>query len=879
MARPPKRAQQWLDRWLPPAERVELIGDLDEEFAERAMGGSQWRASAWYWVQTLRLIRRRRHLQAPFAPARSVDRAAIWADFGGDLRYGWRSLRRAPIFSSVAILSLVVSLGLSTSVLSLARTVLLSPIDVPTASRIVRLGLDSPNERQQAVNVGAAAAPARMADVLLGAWQADTSTLEALATYDVQPKTVGLGTDTVRTDVAAVGAGFFTIFPARPEAGRLLDAADWAPASTNVALVSARLLATHDARVHTFVDRTIALDGVPFTIVGVLPIDAEWPSPTVDVWVVERWRPPSPDQARQMFRTPMVLGLMRPGVAITAVRQEGQAIAERLVNAGVRLSLISTGPPVVVVDRLEDELLRPARPALILLVAGTIGVLIAANVTLVGFLISRNVGRRRELAVREALGASAWRRVRPLVAEQVWIGAGGLLGGVALAAGAIRVLPVVAPHDLPRLAKVALDGPTLLFAILAAVASVLLVGLLPARRLTKSSPRESRMVVVQVALATVLVVGSLLVGRSLMAMVRLDLGYDPTGVLTFQLGTRELAQVPGQIVRTYDAILERTRQLPGVAWAGTSTALPLHGRTSGQYTLPTGPDAASQQPKYSTTEYLSQEYLQALGARLVAGRFFDDRDTRESQPVVIVNETYVRTFLPDVDPLGQTVARGVRRPVIVGVIAPIARSAATEAPVAAQYFPASQSIEIVTHSPSRTMGVAVRTTGDPGLLARSIRGIVAEVAPGVPLHNMMPLTERVARTYAQPRFFAIALVLFALLTLGTTVLGVYGTLAASVERRRVELGVRRALGATSTDLTRQVVGGALGRSAIGLVLGTVAAAVAATWGRSQLFGVAPLDVVSYLAAGPGILVIVWCGAWVPLRTALSVDPARTLRNE
>jgi putative ABC transport system permease protein len=899
MPGPPKRVERLLERLLPEAERTELIGDLNEEFAERVVSGHAIRARWWYLRHAVALLLQQRKIRAGAARVLEPPPKA-WADLGADFRYGWRSLLNAPVFSSVAILSLIISYGLSTAVFSIANTVLLEPLPIATANRVVRLGVGETGRQQVILSVGGAPAPQSIPDVLLGVWMADTRTLDAAAIYGVEPQTIAFDDETMRADVSSVSSGFFTIMPVRPLSGRTLQALDWSATAPKVAVVSARLVGPRHADSAYFVGRSIAIDGVKHEVVGVLPADFEWPSRSVDVWVVDRWRPRPPGQSSQMFRTPLALGLMRADVGVDDVQREGQRHADRLTASGTRLSLISSAPPVVTVMRLKDELIQPVRPALLLLVGGTIGVLLAANVTLIGFLVGRNTARRRDLAVRQALGASGWRVVRTLLAEQAWLNAIGLCFGLGLAFLILTVLPLVAPPDLPRLDSVRLTAGSFIFGAVVATMSAFMIGAVPALRVLRGNLRmtaaegggavagsqaadliRSRLIVTQVAVATVLLVGSVLVGRSLMTLIRIDLGYRPAGVLTFQLGTTQPSFAPsGPVTQFYEAMFARIRALPSVISVGTSNSLPLHGQPSGMY-RPADPNSpqGSGAMLYTQREYVSPDYLQTLGATLVAGRFFTDSDRAGAQEVVIVNELYVRTFLSGGDPIGQAAPFGVHRPVIVGVVAPIQRAAATDAIHAVMYHPAGQTIEAVALSPGRGMGVAVRTSGDPIALAPGIRAIVDELAPGVPIHNLMSLDQRVATTYAQPRFFAIALGLFSVLALGTMVLGVYGTLAASVERRRVELGVRRALGATARDLSRLIVGQAVRLAAIGLVLGIGVAAAAATWGRSALYGITPIDANAYAGAAAGILAVVFLGAWVPLRTALRVDPARVLRSD
>jgi predicted permease len=538
-----------------------------------------------------------------------------------------------------------------------------------------------------------------------------------------------------------------------------------------------------------------------------------------------------------------------------------------------------------------------------LLTLGIVGVVVAANVNLAGFLLARNTARHRDLAVRRALGASGWRIVRPLVFEQVLLAAAGAVGAILLGWWVLNALPAVAPPDLPRLSDVRLDGWSFLFAWSSAALTALVVGLMPARRLPRANlraltaegglsvagtsaraeRRRSALVIVQVAMAALLLVGSALVGRSLLSMLRIDVGYEPDGVLTFQLGTNPFRPdpQPGRLWQFYSTLTARLRAHPSVVSVGMSDALPLHGDTSRSTLVVPGltpPRVPGVTPPSTHMESVDVGYLPTLGARLVAGRFFTADDTAGAEPVAIVNEAFAATFMPGVDPIGRIVPRGVWQLRVVGVIEPIQRAASTSPDDAALYSLLTPRQEYLLSADS-AMGIAVRTTGRPAALMPEVRAIVRELDADAPVLNMMPLGARVNATFAQPRFFAIALSVFAVLALATALVGVYGVLAASVERRRLELGVRRALGADTRDLIRLVLRRALALAAAGLAIGSVLAAAAATTGRSALHGVQPVDAASYVLTIVVVVGAVLIGAWLPIRRALRVDPAQVLRTE
>lgn len=904
--RPPRLAAAVLARLLPAGERAELIGDLDEEFAARASTSAPRRALArlWYCHQAAALAWSSRRIARAGLGGHDGAAPGLLADSASDWRQAWRSLVRGRSFTAVALLSISGSLGLATAVFTAAH-ILLHPLDVPASDRVVRLGGVTPISSAAAPRldrVGGTPPPPGLADTLVGAWFARRNVVTSLASYAAYPQTVEIEGEPLRVNVAQVGAEYFEVLPVQPTAGRTLQRADGVADATPAAVLSQRLFTQRRAHPAELVGRVIRIDERPYQVAGILPLEYEWPDPTVDVWVVDPVRWPEPGEMRQMGRFALMIGRLRDDAGIEDARAEGQRIADDLAALSA-LTGDEFATPRIVVLPLEDELAAPVRPALLLLVTATIAVVLAANINLAGLLMSRNIARRREMAVRQALGASRWRLFRPLLFEQLLLGGAGGFGAFLLAWWLVDGLPSVAPAGLPGLSRLQVDGWSLASVWVVSLGTAVVVGLLPARSLPASSlrtavaggvaaaggversaeRRRAVLVTLQVSLATMLLVGSALIGRSLIGLLRIDLGYQPAQVLTFQIGTSERMAFlqKGRLTQIYAALEERLLAHPAVTSMGTSSALPLHGDTL-RMTLhlpgltPPRPDGAPRLMVH--VENVSAAYLQTIGARLTRGRWFAPQDTATSEKVAIVNEAFVEQVMPGAEPLGMVIPHGVHRPRIVGVVDSIKRAAATQADEPAMYRVAPQTSEGVALFASRAMGVAVRTTGDPMALAGVVRQAVREIEAAAPVHNMMPLDVRVRQNLAQPRFMAIALVLFAALAVGTALVGVYGILSASVERRRLEIGVRRALGATTPQIARLVVWRALRLSTIGLVVGAGLAAAGAQLGRSLIYGISPGDAVSYVAAAVAVLSMALAGAWLPARTALRIDPVRVLRD-
>ncbi|HET9372652.1 MAG TPA: FtsX-like permease family protein, partial [Vicinamibacterales bacterium] len=639
-----------------------------------------------------------------------------------------------------------------------------------------------------------------------------------------------------------------------------------------------------------------------YTVVGVAP-EIAMPEPGAEVWRPGRWVWPPPGRSRMLTMSVEVFGRMKPGVDVDAVRREGQQVALTIATANPAFYDGNVPVPTIVVTRWQDDLVSTVRPALIVLLAGIGVVLAAACVNLANLVLARSTARHREIAVRLALGASRARVARPILFEQLLLAGSGALAGGALAWWILSALPQIAPADLPRLGEVAFNGWSLLFATAVAFTTACAAALLPAWHLPHGHLRElsasSRLgagartvsgdraravlVVCQVALAAVLLVSAMLVGRSLMSLLRVDPGYRPEGVLTFQVSLPEgWWQQRGRIRGFLSELISRLEHTPGVIAAGATTALPLHrGGSYGTFLIDGRPLAAdpSERPT-ARYQVITGRYFEALGLRVTRGRALADSDVATSEPVVLIDELAASAYFPGEDPIGRKVAHiGRVTRTIVGIVAPVQAGALSGPAFPTMYYPAAQIDGDILTFNRYAGGVAVRTSGDPNALVPLARAAVRELDPGSPVFNAQPLRDRLATTYAQPRFYTIVLALFSALAVTTAMLGIYGILAYMVERQRTEIGVRRALGATEQQVLSLVLGRGIRLAAIGLIVGLAAAALSSRLLRAQLFGVGPFDPVTFVGVAIVITAVVVLASWWPASRAVLIDPARALRTE
>jgi putative ABC transport system permease protein len=879
--------------WLIPLRyRREVLADLLEEAGRSVSSGrSLLVAGAWLASHIVRSGAAARWHGGPYEP-RVIDRPD-WPSLdnaAADWRMARRSLAGSLLFAAVALGTLTIAIGLSTAVFSLVSGVLLRPLPYPGSERLVRLAELRRDRVPTIPRVGG-----ELAAGTIGLWTRQTATLDAIVPHASSGQTVGFGGVHEQVSVASVGGKFFDLLGVTPVQGRLFGPADDLSTASPVAVVSRRFWMQQLGQRSDAVGSALTIESVPHEIIGIVPPTVVLPTPEVDVWIPGRWTWPDPGERERGGRPNISISLgviarLRPGTSLEAVRLEGQRVLRTVATADPAFFDGTVPIPELRVVPLRDDIVADTRPALHALLAGMALVLVAACASLANLLVARNRARARDLAIRFTLGATRVRLLRPLVFEQlVLVGSGTVLGGLQ-GWGILRGLPALVAPTLPRIAEVRFDWLALATASTAAVVTALAVGLRPSwargdadlrTRSGSTSVETLRTVLVagQVALAVILLVGASLIGQSLWRLLQTNPGYQPEGALTFQVALSPESRAQG-LTRFHDALLDRLVRLPGVTAAGVASSLPLHAegmRGSFQIAGVPRPTDRADFPR-AQMHMISADYHRALGMRLVSGRPFDKRDDLHSGLVVLVEETLARRYFNG-DAVGKRVhALGSRTWTIVGVVEPLKVGSVNGADEPILFFHNRQIGEALAFD-RLSGGVVVRTDADPELLVPTVRQVVKELDASAPVFNVMPLTERLDRTFDQPRFYAVALALFAVLTLGTAVLGVYGVQAYAVEKRAAEFGLRRALGATESDIVRLVLRRALGLGLAGVLLGLPLAAAGAGLLRSLLFGVEARDVTTFIAVPVLVVAVVVAASWQPVRRALHIDPARALRSE
>jgi putative ABC transport system permease protein len=854
------------------------------------------------WVHEAADLRRRpKRPPAIPPPSESVPFAGLMQD----LRYGVRLLRRQPGFAAVAILTMALGIGATTMLFSVAYGVLLKPLPWSDADRLLRV-----TETRQGRG-GRVAGTVSNGTYL--AWRDHPSTIEDLGgwlTQTVTLQTMSGGGDPMRLPIIPTTPSLFPILRARPLLGRLFNEDEGASGQPGAVILSYGLWQERFGGRPEMVGQLLQLDDKPYTIVGVMPREFAFPDREARAWTAWRVSPVNGQGGVLIGIIFRAIARLRPGVTPAQAAAEAMSRARGAPDMGlVARSLFGAAGPIDVsaVPELQ-AITADVRPAILVLLAAVGLLLITATANVASLQLARATTRRREMAVRAAVGAGQRRIVRQLLIENAIIGLCGGIAGLALAAGLRQVLPSLLPAGFPRLDAVALDLRVLSFALTVSILASVACGLLPAWHThrvnlvetlsedgvasiagaARSPMARTRALIMagQVAIACMLLVGAALLVRSFFSLVRADRGYDPVNVLTARLPLPQ-AYTPERRVQLLDAMLERLRTAPGVTQAAYSTALPFvsnGGFAAFNMRSPRNPDVEIQ--VQATLRVVSADYFPAMRLRLVSGRALTDGDTTSTPPAIVVNRTFARQYLGD-RPLGVRIPqRGPRAGAlrfpderaeweVVGVVDDM-RQDSVDAPLQPEIFASFKQIapaSIRTFDPI----LVVRTADDPTRHVATVRSLVHEQAPAIALDSVMTMDDRVMTSLAKPRLYAVVLAWFAVFALLIAGAGLFGVLSFSVAQRTREIGVRSALGAQAYDIVALILGQALWIVGAGVAIGLSAALAGVRILSAFLYGVSPHDTVTFVVVPIVIVAAAAVACLVPARRAANVDPLTALR--
>ena len=842
-------------------------------------------------------------------------------DLGRDLRHAVRTLRRSPGFTAAVVIVLALGTGVATAMFGIVYGMLIRPLPYPDAGRIVRVG----QQPRQLPDV-----PVYLSARAIDQVQQDAASFEQLAAYGAFTFE-WIAPDGARPWGVPVSPALLRLLGARPHLGRLFTDDEARSGADGVVLLSHRAWTRRFDANPDVVGTVVDVYNEPRTVVGVLAEGFYFPRPGAEVWIPYVLRPDASTEA--------VLGRLREGVSAERAATEISTILKRMDGAAAR------GPDgngsgrtggdapesdvrVTRVIPLLEEMVGAYRPALLALTGATLLVLLIACVNVAGLLLARGVTRRRELAVRSALGAGRARIARQLLTESVLLGVGGGALGLATAAVVLHATPALVPNVVTRLDEVGLDGVVLAFTLGLSVVVGLLFGAVPAlqwsglhllRTLMEGSARATGgfgllrgnrtravLAAAQVALALVLLVGAGLLLRSFVGLATLDRGYDPTNVIaastrhpvTVRPGfatPEELIEAEAARRRFYGELveaMERVARLPDVTAVGVTSALPLADSGSVIQLVQVGgspvPSDRTGLPA-ALLRVTSPGYFDVMRLRLVGGRLFTRRDGAGSPPVLVVNETFAREVLGGVPAVGQRVRFAGAGSLnsggddvsweVIGVVADLTYRGLEVTGSQAEAFAPAQQIDAAPTFGYAFPVVAVRTTGDPLAAVPFLREAVAEARPGAAAATVMTMDARLSSAVAEPRFFAVLVGCFAALAFLLAAFGIYGLLSYTVAQRRGEIAVRMALGAQRGDVLALVVRQGAALVAAGAVVGLAAAAAASRLLESFLYGIATDDRLTFVAAPLALAAVALVACYVPARRATRVEPMEVLRFE
>jgi putative ABC transport system permease protein len=806
----------------------------------------------------------------------------VWLDrLVQDLRYAGRSLRRAPGFAFVAVLTLALGIGANAAMFTVMNGVLLRPLPFVDPDRLDVVSYMPPR--------GPFVPFPGLYDLHYLALLKNDPVFERVTTYSSDNVTLSGAGEPVNVLAGRVTASFFGVLGTPPAFGRGFAEADVPAAGDGpVVILSDGLWRSRFGADSGAIGRTIMLDGTSRTVVGVMPRGFSFPSN------VQLWIPTAITTSPHELRMRVVIGRLKPGLTHDAALAAFTAVSRRfeLAPGMKRSELTSELPP------LKQYVIGDARRALFVF-AGAVGfVLLIACANVANLLLMRVASRDHEIGIRAALGASRVRIVRQLLTEAASISLAGAVLGIALALAGVRMVLALAPNAaIPRADNVHLDATVLLFTVGLSLVTTILCGLAPALHATENLQRNalaegsrsvtvghsrlrSALVVAQIALALVLLTGAGLMLRSFHRMRTVDLGFHPAHVLAATVDLPNRRYATADAMRGFDArVLGDLARLGGTDAVAAINWLPMDGaliagdfHVEGQSESSTG--------RWADKMVVSPDYFRTMGIRIERGRAFDDGDRMNSPKVVILSRALTDRFWPHDNPIGKRITV-VDKPTdsdwltIVGVVNDVVQMDATHKPDAAVYQPIAQTPQpfFLNH-----VTFVVRPTSDSPAIAAAMRGVLRRADPALPLGSVIGLGDIVDGTMLAPRFQSRMLLTFALIALGLAMIGIYGVLAYGVTQRRHEIGVRIALGATSRDVVRMVLRRSIGLIIPGLTLGLASSFAITRVLAKFLFEVAPTDPVTFIAVSALLASVAIAAGIGPARRASRVDPLAALRQ-
>jgi putative ABC transport system permease protein len=813
-----------------------------------------------------------------------------------DLRYGIRSLIKSPGFTILAVVVLALGIGANTAIFTVVNAILLRPLPYRDSERIVMLWETNPR-----FQIGVDTLPVTHGNFM--DWREQNSVLENVSALGVGHWNLTGAGEPERVSGATVSPAFFSLMGAEPKPGRAFFEDEEKPGAEKVVVISHSLWQRRFAGDPAVVGSPMTLDGESYTVVGVAPEGFQFPRANElpffvgDATETDLWRPMTLGEdfvnKKRANHQLCVMAKLKPGVSREQAQSEMTALSERLAqsypdtNQGIGAKVVP----------LNEQVVGNVKPALWVLMGAVALVLMIACANVANLLLARSLTRRKEIAIRTALGASRSRVVRQLLTEALLLSCTSAVVGTVLSLWGVKAMLSLSNAKLPRAYEVGIDLSVLGFTVALALLTSILFGLTPALQASKinlseslkegsrglSGGRSNRvrgvLLISEVALSLVLLIGAGLMIKSLAGLLKIDPGFKPDNTLTMRialLGSKYPTAI--QQIAFFQDVSRRVEHLPGVQSVGMISSAPLSGGVyAGGFSIEARVPSSESDEMVADRRMISPDYFDAMGIRFAKGNGFTDRDDRTAPGVVVVSESWARRFLPDEDPIGKRLKLGGRdstRPwlSIVGIAGDVRDAAIDSEARPCLYMPYPQ-------FPTSAMDLVVRAGSDPKTLVSAIRDEVWSVDKDQPVTDVKTMDQYVADSVSPRRFNAVLLAAFAGLALVLASVGIYGVTAYSVSQRTREIGIRIALGAQPSDVIKLMVGSGMALVLAGVAIGLIGALWLTRVMTSLLYGVNATDPITFACVSCLFVAVTLVASYLPARRATRVDPMAALRCE
>jgi putative ABC transport system permease protein len=812
-----------------------------------------------------------------------------------DLRYGIRGLLKRPGFTAVAILTLALGIGANTAIFSVVNAVVLRPLPYVQPDQLVTLWETMPGNDRRSVG------PGNFVD-----WRSQNETFQDMAATFAGNFNLTSDGDPERIDGATITSNLMSLLGTPPQIGRTFQPDDDDHQDRSVVILSDGLWKRRFGADRTVVGRTITIDEIPHTVVGVMPGGFQFPAHS-DLWVLGRNRnavslslvsqfPKNDWNYERDAHFLSVIGRLKPGVTLSQAQSNIASITRRLeqdypdTNSGLGSNVVP----------LHAQIVGNVRGILFILLGAVGFVLLIACTNVANLMLARATQRGREIAIRTAVGASRLRLIRQLLTESLLLSVVGGLVGLGVSVWAVDLFVKLSPGDIPRLNEASVDWRLLGFTLIVSLVTGIGFGLLPAFQATKTDlnsalkegggkasegqqRRRARSVLVatEIALAQVLLVGASLLAISYVRVMQIHPGFNAERVLTAKIApSRKKYPDSRSRERFYSTVLERLQALPGVESAGMVMDLPLSGSSMNRgFRIEGQPDPKPDQNVAMDYQIVSPDYFATLEIPVRSGRGFTQTDSESSERVIVINQSLAQRYWPNQDPIGKRMAIGESSKedswrTIIGVVGDIRHASLSEAPVPTAFISYRQDLESWPR-----MGFAIKTKGDPASLVSLVRKELAAVDPSQPIYAVDPMEKLLRGAVAQRRFVMLLLGSLSAIAVTLAMVGIYGVISFSVGERTQEIGIRLALGARASDVMRMVLSQGMRVALVGVVIGVGAAFALTRLLSGLLFEVSPTDPRTFLVVAGLLSSVALLACYIPARRATKVDPLVALRCE